>query len=204
MLMKITKWETEDGKVFDTQEDAEDYMFEQEKEVMTQDTEKERALYECISCNHLYGVAPSACDCCENPKNEYREWVALPKEQATPHAPAAPVPQGWKLVPVELLDRATESLGSFVSDHGWGQVDMDTFDDLSALAAAQKPPAAAPVQMPEPVAYLHECGKKPSLRMLEFSKVVIQLSAKGYRSLPLYTEQQVIDLLKSAGVTVKL
>lgn len=45
------------------------------------------------------------------------------------------VPQGWKLVPVELLDRATESLGSFVSDHGWGQADMDTFDDLSALAA---------------------------------------------------------------------
>lgn len=35
MLKKITKWETEDGKVFDTQEGAEDYMFEQEKEVMT-------------------------------------------------------------------------------------------------------------------------------------------------------------------------
>lgn len=35
MLKKITKWGTEDGKVFDTQEEAEDYMFEQEKEVMT-------------------------------------------------------------------------------------------------------------------------------------------------------------------------
>lgn len=35
MLKKITKWETEDGKVFDTQEEAEEYMFEQEKEVMT-------------------------------------------------------------------------------------------------------------------------------------------------------------------------
>lgn len=42
MLRKITRWETEDGKVFDTQEEAEDYMFEQEKEVMTQDAEKER------------------------------------------------------------------------------------------------------------------------------------------------------------------
>lgn len=42
MLKKITKWETEDGKVFDTQEEAEDYMFEQEKEVMTRTTEQER------------------------------------------------------------------------------------------------------------------------------------------------------------------
>ena len=41
MLKKITKWETEDGKVFDTQEEAEGYMFEQEKEVMTQDTEQD-------------------------------------------------------------------------------------------------------------------------------------------------------------------
>ena len=31
MLKKITKWETDDGKVFDTQEEAEEYMFEQEK-----------------------------------------------------------------------------------------------------------------------------------------------------------------------------
>lgn len=30
MLKKITKWETEDGTVFDTQEEAEEYMFEQE------------------------------------------------------------------------------------------------------------------------------------------------------------------------------
>lgn len=45
MLKKITKWETEDGKVFDTQEDAEDYMFEQEKEVMTHtSTEQPEAL----------------------------------------------------------------------------------------------------------------------------------------------------------------
>ncbi len=45
MLKKITKWETEDGKVFDTQEEAEDYMFEQEKEVMTHaSTEQPEAL----------------------------------------------------------------------------------------------------------------------------------------------------------------
>ena len=33
MLKKITKWETEDGKVFDTQEEAEDYLFEQESQI---------------------------------------------------------------------------------------------------------------------------------------------------------------------------
>lgn len=56
------------------------------------------------------------------------------------------------------------------------------------------------VQMPEPVAYLHECGKKPSLRTLEFSKVAIQLSAKGYKSMPLYTEHQVRQLLAERGI----
>lgn len=59
---------------------------------------------------------------------------------------------------------------------------------------------AAPVQMPEPVAYLHECGKKPSLRTLEFSKVAIQLAAKGYKSIPLYTEHQVQELLEKYGI----
>lgn len=39
MLKKITKLETEDGKVFDIQEEVEDYMFEQDKEVMTHTTE---------------------------------------------------------------------------------------------------------------------------------------------------------------------
>lgn len=64
--------------------------------------------------------------------------IAWDAWQAARRAPVVPVPQGFTLVPVELLDRATESLGSFVSDHGWGQADMDTFDDLSALAADPK------------------------------------------------------------------
>lgn len=36
MLKKITKWETEDGKVFDTQEEAEDFVFEQESQIAAQ------------------------------------------------------------------------------------------------------------------------------------------------------------------------
>lgn len=43
MLKKITKWETEDGAVFDTQEEAEDYMFEQDK-IGNNTTFKERSL----------------------------------------------------------------------------------------------------------------------------------------------------------------
>lgn len=38
---------------------------------------------------------------------------------------------------VELLRRATESLGSFVSDHGWAQSDMDTMDDVDGFLAAK-------------------------------------------------------------------
>lgn len=58
-------------------------------------------------------------------------------------APAAPVLLGWKPVPVELLERIQESLGSFVSDHGWSQSDMDTADALDGLlAAAPQPPEA--------------------------------------------------------------
>lgn len=45
MLKKITKWETEDGKVFDTQEEAEEYMFEQEKGVP-----RDKEIVECIEC----------------------------------------------------------------------------------------------------------------------------------------------------------
>lgn len=60
MLKKITKWETEDGKVFDTQEEAEDYMFEQEKEVMTHtSTEQPEALRlaECLE-KHVWQATP--------------------------------------------------------------------------------------------------------------------------------------------------
>jgi hypothetical protein len=56
--------------------------------------------------------------------------------KATPPAAQPAVPEGMKLVPLELLERAAESLGSFVSDHGWSQSDMDTFDELSLLTDA--------------------------------------------------------------------
>lgn len=51
----------------------------------------------------------------------------------------AAIPEGWKLVPVELLNAAADSIGSFVSDEGWKDSDMDTFDAISALLAAPSP-----------------------------------------------------------------
>ena len=87
MLKKITKWETEDGKVFDTQEEVEDYMFEQEKEVMTRTTEQERfeAWYE------------------ENIGDENKpvREAAFSAWQASRRAPAVPVPQSIEQMAVD-------------------------------------------------------------------------------------------------------
>ena len=47
----------------------------------------------------------------------------------------------------DAIERIQESLGSFLSDQGWSQSDMDTADALGGLlAAAPQPPAAAPAQ----------------------------------------------------------
>jgi predicted nuclease with TOPRIM domain len=46
------------------------------------------------------------------------------------------VPAGWKLVPVSLLKRAESSLGSFCSDLGWADKDMEVMDDISGMLAA--------------------------------------------------------------------
>ena len=81
----------------------------------------------------------------------------------TKQAAAAPaVPQGWKLVQIELLERIQESLGSFLSDQGWSQSDMDTADALGGLlAAAPQPPACNQSMQPELATYsAHARNKK--------------------------------------------
>lgn len=143
-------------------------------------------------------------------QGQFETWQAA--RSAARRAPAAPVPQGWKPVPMEPTP---EQLLKVYKQTG---VSRKELADLwtAMLAAAPQPPDAfqtegglksenrttntAPVQMPEPIAYLHECGKKPSLRTLEFSKVAIELSAKGYKSHGLYTEQQVRQLLAAHGI----
>lgn len=68
--------------------------------------------------------------------------------QATPPVQGdQPTPAGYVLVPREVLQAASESLGSFVSDHGWAQRDMDVMDAVDAALAA-----APQVAHPQPLA----------------------------------------------------
>lgn len=49
--------------------------------------------------------------------------------------PAQNVPAGYVSVPVQVLRDASEALGNFVSDHGWGDDDMQAMDNLDAYIA---------------------------------------------------------------------
>lgn len=60
----------------------------------------------------------------------------------------APQAEGWVMVPVDVLKAASESLGSFVSDHGWGDADMQAMDNLDAYLAA-RPSAPTAVEPDE-------------------------------------------------------
>lgn len=109
---------------------------------MTHHTDAERAAYEReLIDNHYY--VPSDFFFKDGFYGGDDDYIQFGWDlwQAARRAPAAPVPQGWKLVPIELLERIQESLGSFVSDQGWSQPDMDTADALDGLlAAAPQPP----------------------------------------------------------------
>lgn len=56
---------------------------------------------------------------------------------------------------LEALERASHSLGSFVSDHGWGQEDMDTFDSVIAAEHRIKEALAQPEQKLKQVAHVY-------------------------------------------------
>lgn len=45
------------------------------------------------------------------------------------------VPDDVVRVPVQVLKDASEALGNFVSDHGWGDADMQAMDNLDAYIA---------------------------------------------------------------------
>lgn len=123
---------------------------------MTHHTDAERAEFEAWRIDETRKDMPKADVTDGHIRHVFLRWSATQKRylardaqigweawKAARRAPAAPVPQGWKLVPVELLERIQESLGSFVSDQGWSQSDMDTADALDGLlAAAPQPPEA--------------------------------------------------------------
>jgi hypothetical protein len=50
-------------------------------------------------------------------------------------SPQAPADAGVMRVPLQVLKDASEALGHFVSDHGWGDADMQAMDNLDAYIA---------------------------------------------------------------------
>ena len=84
------------------------------------------------------------------------------RKAAAADAPVAP--QGWKPVQIKLLERIQESLGSFLSDQGWSQSDMDTADALGGLlAAAPQPPACNQSMQPELATYSAQTRNKKGI-----------------------------------------
>lgn len=64
-------------------------------------------------------------------------WAAAQAALSEP-APSVGVPEGYRLVPIDVLRDASNALGNFVSDHGWAQQDMDAMDTLySYIAVAE-------------------------------------------------------------------
>jgi len=57
--------------------------------------------------------------------------------------PAPSVPDDVVRVPMQILKDASEALGNFVSDHGWGDADMQAMDNLDAYIARHEANRAA-------------------------------------------------------------
>lgn len=62
------------------------------------------------------------------------EWVARQGRGDFTH-PSPSVDGDVVRVPVQVLKDASEALGNFVSDHGWGDADMQAMDNLDAYIA---------------------------------------------------------------------
>lgn len=188
MLKKITKWETEDGKVFDTQEAAEDYMFEQEKEVMTHDAE----LLPCPFCG---ATAHFDID------DDNWEWIecggcgmqgnrsASLMEDCKPR-----LAEAWNrrtpVVPKDIAKLRAQLEAEWIHLKAMQ-------DACKAMIAAPQPPQVAPLGMPEPAGWRDPTNLLPS-QGCTYMRAIHEKWPHIYRE-ALYTEQQVIDLLKSVG-----
>lgn len=123
--------------------------------------------------------------------NDWRNWQTA--WQAARRAPAAPVPQGV-VEPIDTVKYWRDAYANPQGDEhfmGHGMV-VKIFDDyLGMLAAAPQPPEAAPVQLPEPVAY----------QWLSTDNFRISGGpVSGAYWNKLYTEQQVRELLANHGI----
>lgn len=184
---------------------------------MTHHTDAERAAFEAWRIAEIRKDIPKADVTDGHIRHVFMRWsenqnrylardaqIGWDAWQAARRAPAAPVPQGWKLVPVELLERIQESLGSFVSDQGWSQSDMDTADALDGLlAAAPQPPEAAPVQLPEPDSYCFQHEETGLTEYVDAQQVewgFEKNNPRWKRVGAAYSEQKVRLLLAAHGI----
>lgn len=168
---------------------------------MTHHTDAERAEFEA-----WLGIKP----CGAAHDFAWEAWKAARR------APEAPVPQGW----IDPNDKAQKQYlphigervlfkhdgcvylgkhtgGSFKAEYPLGKT-FGTWDCKwmypSVLdAAAPQPPEAAPVQLPEPAAWVFKDRTWTEIRAM----------AVDHGGVPAYTEQQVREILKAHGITVK-
>ena len=114
--------------------------------------------------------------------------------QAARRAPAAPVPQGWKLVP----EKSTEAMArAFRADDAPGYFCMTTLRCAdfaeryaSMLYAAPQPPEANPVE-------LHQIQNAAPVQLPEYGIDTANHAGIRVRG---YTEQQVRELLANHGI----
>ena len=83
-------------------------------------------------CQHLHTISDGS------PKNEYcydcEKFIGID----TPPTTTPVLLTDGVTVPLAVLEAAEASLGSFCSDHGWSDMDMQNMDNLSACIAQHK------------------------------------------------------------------
>jgi hypothetical protein len=85
---------------------------------------------------------------------------------------------------LELALEALEFDGFMPEDLTHRSLHAKAITAIKQALAAQPAPVAKPHEQ-EPIAYLHQCGKKPELKELSFKKNEPLLAAKGYKAIPL-------------------
>ena len=146
MLKKITKWETEDGKVFDTQEEAEDFVFEQESQIAAQQA--------------VQAAVPEAIE-----QMAVDRYKVVPSHESMFHRFAVVAGNGTQQLyigrEVECLNMARKFVGAFL-DGAFVAMQNTTpahpaegvlAQRIAALAATQ-PATADPVELPEPTVWM--------------------------------------------------
>lgn len=80
-----------------------------------------------------------------------------------------------------------------------GAVDEQTYMEIARVVheASASAPVAGEAQ---PVAWLHQCRKKPELATVTMNKREPALAAKGYRPIPLYAEPQASEAVREKDI----